>query len=244
MTDTLDLECIIKRGRYVRKMLQKVFSFLRKAEAPRRLKKRKSTGQSMVEFALLLPVLLMLFSGMIEFGFMLNTYLSLLDATRQGARLYSNSNPFRLDIATDTLVDDPNFSPTVALAVVDILAPAADPNARQIVMDVTRDDVLVSVLRVSVDDDTHAISLIERFPMGSPFYSLYANQETAYLDEDIENFMTQNETTPVEAGILIVEVYYGYHGILKLPWIEPFMNDENPVMLHAATIMPLVAAKP
>lgn len=244
MTDALDLEGIIKRGRRVRKMLRKVFSFPEKSAIKRPLKKRKSIGQSLVEFALLLPILLMLFSGMIEFGFMLNTYLSLLDSTRQAARLFANSTPFQLDTATNTIVDDPNFSPSVALATVDILAPAADPNARQIVIDPTRDDVLVSVLRVNVDDATHTISLIERFPEGSLFYSLYGNQVTSYEDNDIENFMIQNGTTPVETGILIVEVYYGYKGILKLPWIEPFMNDDAPVLLHAATIMPLVAAKP
>jgi hypothetical protein len=56
--------------------------------------------------------------------------------------------------------------------------------------------------------------------------------------------MTQNGTIPVETGILIVEVWYGYHGVLKLPWLEMFMSDANPVMLHADTIMPLVSAKP
>ena len=248
MTDTLDLESIIKRGRCVREMLQKVFSLFRKTDIQRPLKKRKSTGQSMVEFALLLPVLLMLFSGMIEFGFMLNTYLSLLDATRQGARFYSNSNPFLLDTGTNTIVDDLNFSPNCANYVLTILDPSLatppDPNARAIVLDPTRDDILVSILRVTVDDATSSISSIERFPEGAVFYSAYANQTTAYENDDIEDFMIQNDTTPVETGILIVEVYYGYHGILKLPWIEPFMNDENPVMLHAATIMPLVAAKP
>jgi hypothetical protein len=48
----------------------------------------------------------------------------------------------------------------------------------------------------------------------------------------------------VQTGMLIVEVYYGYKGILKLPWVEPFMSDNNPVLLHASTIMPLITAKP
>jgi hypothetical protein len=229
-------------------MLQKVFSLFRKTDIQRPLKKRKSPGQSMVEFALLLPILLMLFSGMVEFGFMLNTYLSLLDATRQGARLYSNSTPFRLDTATNTIVDDLNFSPDCAEYVLTILDPSLatppDPNARRIVLDPTRDDILVSILRVTVNDATHTISSIERFPSETLFYSSYGNQTTAYENDDIEDFMIQNGTTPVETGILIVEVYYGYTGLLKLPWVEAFMNDENPVMLHASTIMPLVAAKP
>jgi hypothetical protein len=64
------------------------------------------------------------------------------------------------------------------------------------------------------------------------------------LDSEIEALMIQNGTIPVETGILIVEVWYGYHGVLKLPWLEMFMSDASPVMLHADTIMPLVSAKP
>ena len=56
--------------------------------------------------------------------------------------------------------------------------------------------------------------------------------------------MIQNGAEPVETGILIIEVYYGYVGILRLPWLTMFMSPDDPVMLHASTIMPLVAAKP
>jgi hypothetical protein len=199
----------------------------------------------MVEFAILLPLLIMLFSGMVEFGFMMNTYLSLLDSTRQAARQYSNTNPFLLDEATNTIIDNPNFYSDCALAVVDALAPPSDPDARQIVMDNSRDDVLVSALSVDVDEVTDTISSIERHPDGTLFYSLYGNQTSEYQDDgDIEVLMTQNGTTPVATGILIVEVYYGYEGFLNLPWLEIFMSDDNPVMLHASTVMPLVAAKP
>lgn len=207
---------------------------------------RKAKAQSMVEFAILLPVLIMLFSGMVEFGFMLNSYLSLLDATRQAARLYSNTTPFYLDTATNTIEDDLNFYLDCAQSAVDILAPPTDPDARRIVLDPTRDDVVISVLSVSIDaaPDPDVISTIVRHPEGSLYYSLYGNQLSIYSDADIENFMTQNGRTPVETGILIVEIYHGYKGVLKLPWVAAFMNDDNPVTLHASTIMPLVAAKP
>ena len=36
-------------------------------------------GQSLVEFTILLPVLLIMISGLIEFGFMLNYYLDLIE---------------------------------------------------------------------------------------------------------------------------------------------------------------------
>lgn len=230
----------------MRDILQTIYSFLFVKINPHK-SARKPKAQSMVEFAILLPVLIMLFSGMVEFGFMLNTYLSLLDSTRQAARLCSNGQPF-LSVDANTIpvtyVDDLTFSPSCAQNVVDTLAPPSDPNSRQIVIDPIRDDVLISVLQVNVDELTQTISSIQRFPSGFVFYSLYGNQSTEYEDGAIEEYMTQNSTTPVATGILIVEVYYGYKGILKLPWVEAFMNDENPVMLHASTIMPLVAAKP
>jgi len=229
----------------MKKVFQKVISLFKKADPLRKGKARKTRGQSMIEFAIALPILIMLFSGMIEFGFMLNAYLSLLDATRSAARLCSNLNPFKLDTATNTLVDDPTFAEYCAQAVVDNLAPPSDPNARQIVMDTSRDDVIVSVLGVSVDSTTNKIIMpISRFKNGSPFYALYGNQLSAYGDLDIESYMTQNGTLPVQTGMLIVEVYYGYTGILKLPWVEAFMSADNPATLYASTIMPLIAAKP
>jgi hypothetical protein len=199
----------------------------------------------MVEFAILLPILLMLFSGMVEFGFMLNTYLSILDATRQAARQFSNTTPFLLDT-----VDNPAFYEECAQAAVINLDPSLgtppDPNARRIVMNPNTDDVIVSVLSVSVDSAVTpaVISSIVRYPDGLDFYSLYGKQTTKYSNANIEEYMTQNNRTPVETGILIVEIYYGYSGILKLPWVTAFMSDADPVILHASTIMPLVAAKP
>ena len=219
--------------------------FLHKFIPPSQGKMAKKTrAQSMVEFALLLPVLLILFTGMIEFGFLLNTYLSLLDSTRQAARLYSNSTPFILDVATNSIVDDPNFYSDCALVVKDTLAPPSDPYSRQISLDPIRDDVLVSVLSVYVDAPSDSIYLIQRHPDGSQFYSLYGNQTTKYSDTAIEDSMTLNGTSPVETGILIVEVYFGYKGKLHLPWLQAFMSDDDPVMLYASTMMPLVAAKP
>src|SRR5258706_5755251 len=143
------------------------FNFLSTSQ-PRlaNLSRRKSKAQSMVEFAILLPLLLMLFSGMVEFGFMLNTYLSLLDATRSAAREYSNKTPFLLNPLTNVVEDDPNFYTGAAYMVKDTLAPPADLNARQIVLNTSRDDVLISALSVDVDTVTNTITSITRHPDG------------------------------------------------------------------------------
>lgn len=48
--------------------------------------KRSEKGQALVEFALILPILLGLILGMIEFGWILNGKLTLTNAAREGAR--------------------------------------------------------------------------------------------------------------------------------------------------------------
>jgi hypothetical protein len=48
---------------------------------------RKEKGQSIVEFALVVPILLIFVMGIIEFGFMFNAYLTISNASREAARL-------------------------------------------------------------------------------------------------------------------------------------------------------------
>lgn len=51
------------------------------------MRKGKSIkGQSLVEFALVLPVLLLLLLGIMEFGLMFSNKLTLVNAAREGAR--------------------------------------------------------------------------------------------------------------------------------------------------------------
>jgi Flp pilus assembly protein TadG len=50
----------------------------------RLLKNQK--GQALVEFAVILPLLLLLIMGIIEFGMMLNSYLTVRNVSREGAR--------------------------------------------------------------------------------------------------------------------------------------------------------------
>lgn len=47
---------------------------------------KSEKGQSLVEFALVLPILLLLVFGIVEFGRAFNTYLIISNASREGAR--------------------------------------------------------------------------------------------------------------------------------------------------------------
>lgn len=46
----------------------------------------RSRGQSLVEFALILPAMLLILAGILDFGFMLNTRITLINGTREAAR--------------------------------------------------------------------------------------------------------------------------------------------------------------
>jgi len=47
---------------------------------------RDESGQTMTEFAIVLPVLVVFLFGIIQFGILFNSYLTLTDAVRAGAR--------------------------------------------------------------------------------------------------------------------------------------------------------------
>ena len=48
---------------------------------------KSQKGQSLVEFALILPIVILILMGILEYGLMLNSYLSINNASREGARL-------------------------------------------------------------------------------------------------------------------------------------------------------------
>jgi Flp pilus assembly protein TadG len=52
----------------------------------RRAHMRNEKGQTMVEFTLVLPVLLVVLFGIIQFGIVFSNYVALTDAVRAGAR--------------------------------------------------------------------------------------------------------------------------------------------------------------
>lgn len=52
----------------------------------KRFKLKNKKGQSLVEMALVLPVLLLILTGILDFGFLFNNYLIVSNASREGAR--------------------------------------------------------------------------------------------------------------------------------------------------------------
>jgi hypothetical protein len=194
-------------------------------------KKRKSFGQSLVEFTVLLPILVMMISGLIEFGFLLNYYLDLVDAAREAARFAADDDPLIRGGIHDGETDDTFYQ----LAQKMTLDSINIGSGGQIELDTANNDDIVistfSIMNGFVD---------RRFPDGAPSGLSYAgNQMSEFTDAMINSML--NPAAP-NAGIVLVEIYFEYHMVLGLPWIKMFVPD--PVMLHAYSMMPNSAVEP
>jgi hypothetical protein len=222
----------------MQKALQGIFSLFIKTNPPRKRNGGKSRAQSLVEVAIAFPVFIILFSGVVEFGFIINYYLSLVDATRDAARLYSSGDPF----LSGTLTTNPDFYKQTAAAVRKQLDPTimnASYVGRVIKLDPALDDVIVSVYSVTGSTVTqcrgnkpfHIFPLPDGGDTG-PYPSIFTKA-------DVLN--TRVSGAPDE-GLLVVEVHYNYHHILGLPWMTAVIG--NPLHLRAYSIMPLRAAEP
>lgn len=194
---------------------------------------RKTKAQSLTEFAIALPVLFLLLSGVIEFGFALNYYLSLLDATREAARFYSNGDPFTRDSLDNITGDNIDFYEDTA----DMVRANLDPSiiignesyaGRKIILNPAADDIIVTVYT----KDDSGVTMVYQ-------YQPFNNATSMFTETDIQNDFLGSSPN---AGILVVEVHYNYNQVMKLPWLTPFVPD--PFVLTAYTMMPLVAAEP
>ncbi len=198
---------------------------------PIRKTKRRSIGQSIVEFTILLPLLLLLISGLVEFGFMLNQYLDLGDAAREAARFAADDDPIRNETGTYIGFNSAYYTraQTVALDSIDI------GSGGQIELDESSDDVVIS--NFAVLDGVVSV----RFPTawGEDGISLYNNHVSKFSTTYINSLLDPGAPN---AGLVLVEVYYDYDMLLALPWITPFVP--NPVTLHAYSIMPNANVEP
>lgn len=218
---------------------------------------RKSKGQSLVEIAIAFPLIILLISGVVEFGFIINYYLSLMDSTREAARRFSNFDAFedgsRLAVPDCTCVVSvcPNEAPedtadadcdrnsfySGASAMVISRLWGIDPAEALIEMNTATDDVIITVYTVDVDGA--GVATITSFPESGAFQQ-YGNQTSSLTDSEVLAIMSSGGDPLVDTGILLVEVFWGYAEVF--PTLDPILPD--PVMLHAYTVMPLASAAP
>jgi len=223
-------------------------------------------GQSFVELALVVPVLVLLLVGVVEVAFMYFAYMSAIDLTREAAR-FASSRDYR---KTDVFPIDPGLLPesacedTYLYYYYDTACFFIDTEINTSLEISATDyaDVAISVFTVTGNQVT------DRWPKPDPdnphfgdgVFSLYqtdvGGNPTPNWKLDCEGnvirtepFMTNarleslfQPDAPTEKGFILVEVYYCYHHKIALPFLTWVIPD--PLRMHAYTIMPASEAIP
>jgi hypothetical protein len=226
----------------------------------------KSSGQSFVELAIVLPVLLFLLIAFVEVGAVIYNYLSLLDVVREAARFAADRDP-------EVLNGDMSNYPISACEdnalhyYLDTACVVIGTNFNQdITLDPATDDLTISIFTI----DNNFVA--DRKPNdGDGVWSLYGDNWTKNCDGTLDSttpFFPQvvgnswvavlPPTTlpgtptpsagttvpggPTDKGIVLVEIYYCHDQLLNLPIISDLLP--NPVPLHAFAVMPAPMAAP
>ena len=223
----------------------------------------RNRGQSFVELAIVLPVLLFLLIGFVEVGAIIYHYLSMLDVAREAARFASEHDPAVLEGpgAGGYCEDDElHFYQDSACVIV---GAGFNPDLN---LNPATDDVTISVF--TIDDNI----VTDRLPNdGDGVWSLYAENWTKNCDGTLKSttpFMQNNEVetiidlptpttgagtptpgagtsvpaAPQDKGRVLVEVYYCHEQLLNLPIMSQLLP--NPIPLHAYSFMPAPAVAP
>jgi len=226
----------------------------------------KSSGQSFVELAIVLPVLLFLLIAFVEVGAVIYNYLSLLDVVREAARFASDRDP-------EVLTGDMSNYPISACEdnalhyYLDTACVVIGTNFNQdITLDPATDDLTISIFTIASN------VVADRKPNdGDGVWSLYGENWTKNCDGTLDSttpFFPQQVTDswvsiapptsgpgtptvgagttipggPTDKGIVLVEIYYCHEQLLNLPVISDLLP--NPIPLHAFAVMPAPMAAP
>ena len=229
----------------------------------RRRSRRKNSGQSFVELAIVLPLLLFLLIAFVEVGAIIYNYLSLMDVVREAARFAADRDP-------EILNGDMSSYPLSACAddalhyYLDTACVIIGTNFNQdIELDPATDDVAISIFTIAGNN------VADRKPNDADgVWSLYSDNWTKNCDGSLNSLTpffpqgvgdgwvaytipTVGVGTPTpnipagglsDKGIVLVEVYYCHHQLLNLPLISDIIP--NPVPLHAFAVMPAPKAAP
>jgi hypothetical protein len=223
-----------------------------------------SHGQSFVELALVLLILLFMMTGVVEFGMLLNNYLHVLDGTREGARLASQMVAFD----PKTQVSDEVFYVITASKTLNVVHP--EENSPVELVGNRGDDLIISVFSVVGNTPTrfpqgltNGWSLCRHYQeiMGNPILTakirlFFASDGLFEKFKNNWNLCPANmkasniSTTEVgsrmvsnafNSGVVLVEAYYNYPQMLKLPLFE-LMGD--PIPVYTYSMMPMGSAMP
>lgn len=189
---------------------------------------RKEKGQSLVELAVILPVVLFLFIGMVEVGWAMHSYVTVATAAREAARFGARGNFNEADIGEVAVV---------ALGALDVELEGPDVNTT----------VMVTFVDV---DPTGAYTITTPYITGTlPVASCVSTGECDIAQVAADNVAFNEDPFHCPVGspppcevdspndLVLVEAFYEHAQMLGLPLVSDILS--NPIHLYARGFMRL-----
>ena len=195
------------------------------------MKTRRPSGQALVEFALVLPLLMLLIFGIISYGLYINANVTVQEAARIGARTLALGNALgcpgdsaELQAAAAQSASSASPSPSSS--------PSPGPaTPSSVTVYGVVDDQIANGFGMSVNNSSDkAIAVLT--------YNAGTNSSGATTSEPNTVWEYTNTSDPSES-YAVVEVFYPYHPIIAIPGLLP-----STIMLHQTYSMMVQTPQP
>lgn len=193
--------------------------------------KNTAAGQGLVEFALTLPILLILFLGLIELSVALRAHLVLVNANREAARMAARGTFSDKEIAQQ------------ALNAVGAQVPATTrgPNSNT--------GIIITRFHIPDDPAQDAFFYVPIYATGTLTLTskispeervLYLTGHNNQFNDDLID--AHDDAVRSVHDLVYVEIFYYHNQLLHAPIVEWIFPE--PIVLYSRTVMRVGAARP
>jgi hypothetical protein len=186
----------------------------------------KEKGQSLVEMAIIMPILLIMFLGVLEVGFAIRSYMIILDASREGARYASKT--YSMDLRN---AETAKFSYTNIISHTSL-------NLDRLPDDEITDIIITNIQIFGEETITKSGRYTVTNPINMTWYGTdnWRNSQLE-LEEITNELVSENRALNEviretggsqeyqrEQGCIIVEIIVKHHQLIKFPaftWADP-----------------------
>jgi hypothetical protein len=214
---------------------------------------RGTEGQSLVEMALTLPFLIVMFAGLIEVGYALHNYIVVVNANREGTRFAARGRWFDTDEEVDFI-----FERVLAAAGTD---QRSEPFMRTQAVGELPANAMIAVHYIEIPDQVNEVGgLEEQAPVvyGPWVKGIDCDRCVPLTEEQVlaiavearsDNYEFNRKyfledgllEIPSEDNFVIIETWYEHEQLLKLPFFtqlfEALGAEDGKLTLYARTQM-------
>jgi len=187
---------------------------------------KKEEGQSLLELAIILPIVLLLFVGMAEVGWAIHSYVTVATAAREATRFGARANFDAEEVAEAALV---------ALGALDVQLEGPDVNTTVIATFVDIDST--GTYTITTPYITGTLPVASSLFSGDFDVDQIAQDNVAFNQDPFHCPIGVDPPCGTRNDIIVVEIFYRHHQLLALPMMSDILS--NPIEIYSRGAMRL-----